>query len=183
MCYLTFVLCCDKLLQSCPTLCEPIDCSLPGSSVHGILQARILERAAISFSRGMFLTQGSNPCLLCLLHWQAGFLPLVPHLFVQNKDSESTYPIGMLCGLHKIIKWLEMYLVCSKQPIKHPDDPTVSPIIFIQSLKSYFIRSFNSYSTAFSIILNCYGVKLVEILQKSISCTALVQFIYTSASF
>ena len=38
--------------QSCPTLCEPKDCSLPGSSVHGILQARILEWVAISFSRG-----------------------------------------------------------------------------------------------------------------------------------
>ena len=33
--------------QSCPTLCEPTDCSLPGSSVHGILQARILEWVAI----------------------------------------------------------------------------------------------------------------------------------------
>ena len=32
-----------KSLQSCPTLCDPVDCSLPGSSVHGILQARILE--------------------------------------------------------------------------------------------------------------------------------------------
>ena len=40
------------LAQSCPTLCDPIDCSLPGSSVHGILQARILEWAAIAFSRG-----------------------------------------------------------------------------------------------------------------------------------
>ena len=38
--------------QSCPTLCDPMDCSLPGSSVHGILQARILEWVAISFSRG-----------------------------------------------------------------------------------------------------------------------------------
>ena len=38
--------------QSCLTLCDPIDCSLPGSSVHGILQARILEWVAISFSRG-----------------------------------------------------------------------------------------------------------------------------------
>ena len=35
-----------KLLQSCPTLCDPVDCSLPGSSVHGILQAKILEWAA-----------------------------------------------------------------------------------------------------------------------------------------
>ena len=40
-----------KSLQSCPALCDPMDCSLPGSSVHGILQARILEWVAISFSR------------------------------------------------------------------------------------------------------------------------------------
>ena len=39
-----------KSLQSCPTLCDPMDCSLPGSSVHGILQARTLEWVAISFS-------------------------------------------------------------------------------------------------------------------------------------
>ena len=39
-----------KSLQSCPTLCDPIDCSLPGSAVPGILQARMLEWAAISFS-------------------------------------------------------------------------------------------------------------------------------------
>ena len=38
--------------QSCPTLCDPVDCSLPGSSVHGILQARLLEWIAIPFSRG-----------------------------------------------------------------------------------------------------------------------------------
>ena len=40
-----------KSLQSCPTLCDPADGSPPGSSVHGILQARTLEWAAISFSR------------------------------------------------------------------------------------------------------------------------------------
>ena len=39
-----------KLLQSCPTLCDPMDCSLPGLTIHGILQARILEWVAISFS-------------------------------------------------------------------------------------------------------------------------------------
>ena len=39
-----------KWLQSCPTLCDPMDCSLPGYSVHGILQARTLEWVAISFS-------------------------------------------------------------------------------------------------------------------------------------
>ena len=38
-----------KSLQSCPTLCDPMDCSLPGSSVHGIFQARVLEWGAIAF--------------------------------------------------------------------------------------------------------------------------------------
>ena len=38
--------------QPCPTLCDPIDCSPPGSSIHGILQARILEWVVVTFSRG-----------------------------------------------------------------------------------------------------------------------------------
>ena len=65
-----------KLLQSCPTLCNqwtvahqaPL-CDSPGKNTgvgcHVLLQ-------------GIFLTQGLNPCLLSLLHWQAGFLPVVP---------------------------------------------------------------------------------------------------------
>ena len=40
--------------QSCPTLSDPMDCSLPGSSVHGILHARVLERGAIAFSRALY---------------------------------------------------------------------------------------------------------------------------------
>ena len=39
-----------KYLQSCPTLIDPKDCSLPGSSIHGIFQARVLEWVAIAFS-------------------------------------------------------------------------------------------------------------------------------------
>ena len=39
-----------KSLQSCLTLCDPMDCSLPGSCVHGIFQARVLEWGAIAFS-------------------------------------------------------------------------------------------------------------------------------------
>ena len=39
-----------KSLQSCPTLCDPMDCSLPGSSIHGIFWATVLEWDAIAFS-------------------------------------------------------------------------------------------------------------------------------------
>ena len=42
----------NDVTQSCPTLCDPKDRSLPGSSTHGIFQARVLEWVAISFSRG-----------------------------------------------------------------------------------------------------------------------------------
>ena len=46
-----------KSLQSCLTLCDPVDCNPVGSSVHGILQARILEWVAMPSSRGTFLTR------------------------------------------------------------------------------------------------------------------------------
>ena len=42
----------ESVSQSCPTLCDPVDYSLPGSSIHGIFQARILEWVAVSSSRG-----------------------------------------------------------------------------------------------------------------------------------
>ena len=56
-------------------LCDSKDCSLPNSSVHGILQTRIL---AGDLLQGIFPTRGWNLCLLCLLHWPVGSLPLAP---------------------------------------------------------------------------------------------------------
>ena len=41
----------SEIAQSCPTLCDPRDCSLPGSSIHGIFQARVLEWGAITFPK------------------------------------------------------------------------------------------------------------------------------------
>ena len=58
-----------------PTLYDPIDYSPPGSSVHGILQARILEWIVLPLLQGMVPTQGLNSHLLCLMYWQADSLP------------------------------------------------------------------------------------------------------------
>jgi len=55
---------CAQLLQSRPTVCDPIDCNLLGSSVHGILQVRLLEWGCHTLLQGIFPTQGSNPGLL-----------------------------------------------------------------------------------------------------------------------
>ena len=68
-------MCCSKLS---PDLCDPMDCSPPGSSVHGIFEARILQWFAISY-QGLFPIQGLKLHLLHLLHllyWQADSLAL-----------------------------------------------------------------------------------------------------------
>ena len=57
----TFLCMHAKLLPLCPTLCHPMDCSSPGSSVHGILQVRITGVGCHVFLQGISPTQGSNP--------------------------------------------------------------------------------------------------------------------------
>ena len=74
------MLCYAKSLQSCPTLCDPIDGSLPGSPVPGILQARVLEWSAIVFSEDInYITikMGNKPSFplntllgYLLVHWE-----------------------------------------------------------------------------------------------------------------
>ena len=59
------------------TLCDPMDYSPPRSSVRAIFQARNTEVGCHFLLQGIFLSQGLNPCLLCLLNWQVNLLP--PH--------------------------------------------------------------------------------------------------------
>ena len=76
------------------TLCNPMDCSLPGSSIHGILQARILEWVAMPSSRGSSWPRDWTR--LCLLHWQVGSLPLAPTGMPHNLYTELVWPTGLL---------------------------------------------------------------------------------------
>ena len=57
-------------------LCNCMDCSLLGSSVHGDSSGKNTGVGCHVLLQGILLTQGLNPCLLCLLHWQADSLPL-----------------------------------------------------------------------------------------------------------
>ena len=74
----------SEVAQSCPTLRDPVDCSLPGSSVHGIFQARVLEWGAIAFSHPQ-LTSSSEISLVGLqsqVLW--GLIFLVQHSWVRE---------------------------------------------------------------------------------------------------
>ena len=91
--------------QLCPTLCDSMDYSLPGSSAHGILQARILEWVAVSPSRGISTARRSNPrCLHCRLlvyHWPRGKLlySLTGHLQKKYANAHSKMMHRSICVL------------------------------------------------------------------------------------
>ena len=85
--------------RSCPTIWDLMDCSPPASSVHGIFQAKILQRLAISFSRGSFQTRDQTCGLLRFLHWQLDSLPAEPPLMPSFLDFECKYS---MCLLNKI---------------------------------------------------------------------------------
>jgi len=98
--------CVCSVVQSCLTLCDPIDCSLPGSSIHGIFQARILEWLTISSSRGSFWPRDQTciSCVSCIgkhvfYHWvtwkaqaEAYFMS-IPETPTDKKEEDSLEPI------------------------------------------------------------------------------------------
>ena len=79
-----------KLLQLCTTLCDPVDCSSTDSFIQGIFQNTGVGCHALL--QGIFPTQGLNTCLLHLLQWEAGCLPLAPlgkpSMTIKNDKSE-----------------------------------------------------------------------------------------------
>ena len=79
-----------EVTQLCPTLCDPMDCSLPGSFVHGIFQARILEWVAISFSRrsSPLRDQTRVSCIVdrCFIIWATREVTLNPDL-IKSQDT------------------------------------------------------------------------------------------------
>ena len=65
--------------QLCPTLCDPMDCSLPDSYVHGDSPGKSTGVGCHFLFQGVFPAQGLNPCLLRFLHWQTDTLIPEPH--------------------------------------------------------------------------------------------------------
>ena len=84
----------SEVAQSCPTLSDPMDGSLPGSSVHGIFQARILEWAAIAFSKPMLATIIANSKSQTLYPVKIYFCLTVTLLYLIVMPSGTVYVCG-----------------------------------------------------------------------------------------
>ena len=86
-----------KLLQSCPTLSDPMDCSPPGSSVHGIFQARVLEWGAIAFSERVLLGHKKNEILPSAKTWMNLEGIMLSEISQTEKDKYSM--LSLICGI------------------------------------------------------------------------------------
>ena len=93
--YKWFYSCCCLIAQSCLTLCDRMDYSIPGSSIHGIFQARILEWVAISYSRGSSWSRDGT-CISCIAGeffttsttWEAWFYHTTFLIWQKNQNEE-----------------------------------------------------------------------------------------------
>ena len=108
--------------QSCPTFCDPMGCSLLGSSVHGILQARILERVAIPFSRGSSWLRGwiqvsfiASRFFYCLSHQGS---PSILIIFKSLKLEQLTKGVNVSREENRPMLRVERK---KKQPSKEPE--------------------------------------------------------------
>ena len=101
------------LTQSCLTVCHPMDCSSPGSSVHGIFQARILEWVAISYSRGSSPPRDWNfiSCVSCigrwiLYHWVTWEARLLIYNLLTPESSRKTSISALLTMPKPLAVWI-----------------------------------------------------------------------------
>ena len=102
--------------QSCPTLCDPMDCSLPGSSVHGFPQARILEWVAIPFSKGSSQPrdQISVSCIAgrILIIWATREAPQSSTKWIIPLPAAQSWPSGAMCLLVSDLTFTYSSLFC-----------------------------------------------------------------------
>ena len=136
-----------KSLQSCPTLCNPIDCSPLGSSVPGILQARILEWVAISFSKAWkwkVKVKSLSRAQLLATPWTAAHQALPSMGF-----SRQEYWSGVAC-----------IYVNATPDLSHPSPPALCPHVHYLCLHLYFYFANRFICIIFldSIYMRCFCV-------------------------
>ena len=112
-------MCCAVCLvaQSCLTLCDPVDCSPPGSSVHEILQARILERVSRPFSRGSSWPRDWTCISLCLWHckrvlYHSDLLGMIISRFI--------HVAAIFCSFYSWVTFLPLYICITTSISIHP---------------------------------------------------------------
>ena len=166
------MLCYAKSLQSCPTLCNPIDGSLPGSPVPGILQARTLEWVAISFSNAWkWKVKVKSPSCVWLLAtpWTAAY-QAPPSMGFARQEYWSGVPLpSVITFLPRskclLISWLQSpsAVILEPRKIKSATVSTVSPSICHKVMgpdAMIFIFWMLSFKPTFSLLFHSHQAAL-----------------------
>ena len=132
---------CAKLLQSCPTLWDPMDHSLPGSSVRGIFQARILEWVAChALLQGIFPTHRWNPASLTSLVLADGFFTIIATW--QELQNGTAFPFAsILLPVLSPPPGTTILLQCSATSSRKPSliSPTGSKCFLLYTLPAVYL--------------------------------------------
>ena len=138
----------SEVAQSCPTLSDPMDCSLPGSSIHGILQARVLEWGAIAFSK----CREVQKCPSYVAHkWQNRnsnyrFQRICSFLSTMMPPPATSCPLaGPSCQV-------ETPLSLSSESVQ-PGGPHLPPCLNFSSNVSHPFKAYSSYITCSTLLL------------------------------
>ena len=127
--------CMRAYVQSCLTLCDPMDCSPPGSSVHGILQARILEWAAISSSRRSSWPRKWTH-ISCLLHCRQ-----ILYHWAMREDPDFQYRYN--AKKYDLVFCINQFRLLKRIQIRWPKN---TEIYFVTVLEAGSLRSGYQYS-------------------------------------
>ena len=159
-----------KSLQLCPTLCDPMDCSLPGFSVHGILQARTLESVAISFSNAWkwkVKVKSLSRVRLLETPWTVAH-QAPPSMGFSRQQYWSGVPLPVpLCGLCSAYFWiyhLSHSLVTPFQSFYHSLDKTSLLVLFFPWVFAYMVPFFSFVKLTYHPWTNLHGVHFASAL-------------------
>ena len=138
-----------KLLQLCLTLCDPMDSSPQGPSVHEDLPVKNTKVDCHALFWGIFLTLGSNPCFLSLRRWQVGSLPLAAPGKLSLQVCKIPYDTRWnLTWVERQVQWLDVLHSLSRNP------PETIQFKKIAALKSAWHRESHTRGpTRYSYIL------------------------------
>ena len=126
---------CAKSRESCLTLCDRMDCSPPGSSVHGDSPGKSTGVGCHALLQRIFPTQGLNPHLSCLLHWQAGSLPQTPPVLA-GRDFTSYTSMGLLRAILRKESFFFFFKDFAATKINYPVSKTGNPPVLFMGLNT-----------------------------------------------
>ena len=150
----------SDIAQSCPTLCDPMDCTHPGYSIHGNFQARILEWVAISFSKAWKWKVKVKSLSLLATPWTAAY-QAPPSMGISRQEYWSGLPLPSLRHVDKSIEIIFIFLFLYRILYLH--------FLLLKTTRMCFLNDCWQFPALIYYVVFCYlmcrhGISLLALL-------------------